>query len=228
MNTGLSINFIHEAALSYAKQHDGKGLQLACAVESIQWYEGYANEGADGLIVAGNWNTIDTYNCETERREPIPGGDVMVRLGEILERAGCEIVWSDMVTGCDDCGRCIETEPDSYHWRPEFVHGDGEIYCLACMDGNWQEELDGLAKSNGVTSVADLDPSEYGYTAVRELRFGWDGWHKPERLVEQMRGRDYFLQATHSRQFGSTCILWVPDDDVANLPEQIEGDEIDE
>lgn len=192
-------------------------LRAAAAVEGedeyynmgVDWYEGYADDSdaAPHGIVSANWNN-----------------PTLERAGRCLEAVGVEIEWCDSVTSCGDCGRCIQTQPDHHGWRPKFVVGDGYITCLQCMDdsGAWEGELAGLAKEQGVLNATDVDPSEHGYTAIRVLCFGFDGWHSPEKLAKQMKGCDYFLQGVESRQFGSTCLLWVPEG--MDLPDEIEGD----
>lgn len=254
MNTGLSFEFILRAARSYVEKahadymalRDGMGngykpnhrldtpwlalSALSADSGAIQWFDGWAGDEDSAPVVAANWNLINDFadaaihGSSSEDRELVPGGDVMERLFDILERAGYDCQWYDEISTCGSCYRAIRTQPDSYGWQPEYAVGDGEITCSSCMEDAWGDKLAALAAEQGDLQVADVDPSEYGYVAVRACQFGWDGWHKEEKLRRDMRDHDYFLQVVDGRQFGCSMLVWVHGDDVENLPEQIEGD----
>lgn len=58
-----------------------------------------------------------------------------IKYYDIMESAlGCEWGFSDEYTTCSDCGNVIRTEPDSYHWQPDFYIGDGFIACNNCFN----------------------------------------------------------------------------------------------
>ena len=42
------------------------------------------------------------------------------RIGDILEKVGVGVEWSDEWTTCAHCGKAIRTEPDCYRWTPAF------------------------------------------------------------------------------------------------------------
>jgi hypothetical protein len=113
------------------KSTDPLARQLASWAENVQWFDKYA-DGRDAPkgIVAANWNELDRYDSETKSR--IKVSDVPQRFERLFEAYGVEIEWSDQVSSCDECGGCIQTEPDSYSWTPEYVVGDGSIVCAEC------------------------------------------------------------------------------------------------
>ena len=109
--------------------------QLCSWANGVQWFEKYADKrDAPKGIVAANWNDLDTYNSETRTRETT--STIPSRMCRLFERYGVEIEWSDQVSTCDDCGGCIQTEPDCYSWTPEFTVGDGSIVCAECCDSH--------------------------------------------------------------------------------------------
>lgn len=109
---------------------------LTSRLEEINVYDGWANEGPDSVVITGNWNAPDYYDRYTQARVKYPGGEIIERLGQALERLGCEVEWSDQHAMCDGCYRCLRIDADSMSWRPEYHLGDGYITCVSClMDG---------------------------------------------------------------------------------------------
>jgi hypothetical protein len=106
-------------------------------------YNGYAEPGYTdpecGLIATGNWNEVTSwFNGERTVVSNLPK-----RLGDLFERMGIEIEWSDEWASCSDCGKLVRTQPDSYCWKPSFTLGDGELLCRECTpDEESDEESD--------------------------------------------------------------------------------------
>ncbi len=91
-------------------------------VENMNYAREYAEPGytqpAKGIVFA-NWNTLP---CNLDR---------------ILERAGYAVEWSDEWATCDDCGKAIRTQPDSYQWSPAYeMSGDSILLCKVCAAEN--------------------------------------------------------------------------------------------
>src|ERR1019366_1344343 len=85
----------------------------ASFANGLQWFDEYADgRSAPNGIVAANWNNADTYDKELQKRITYPER-IESRLCAIFEKLGVEIEWSDQVSSCSDCGKCIQTEPDS-------------------------------------------------------------------------------------------------------------------
>lgn len=205
------------------------------SIAEIEWHPWAENEYSsnENGAVTGNWNRITDYgpadkDGNRDRNVTVPGGDVMKRLAAIFESMGVDVEWSDEHSTCGSCGGLMRTSPDSYHWESEFVVGDGEITCTACMEseGAWQDELDSIHHSRGelALTTATVDPSEYGYKPAVLLTIGWDGWHDAGRCTDELdrAGLGYFLQRLQDRQSGCTMLVWVSRDD--EIPDDLHGD----
>ena len=96
---------------------------VQCELDNLQWFQGYATDGfpdcPNGLIAA-NWNEQH-------------GDNTMRRLGDILERMGVELDWSDCVIGCDQCYKAINTQPQTMCDYPHYFLGDGFVVCENCV-----------------------------------------------------------------------------------------------
>ena len=96
---------------------------VRCELDSLQWFSGYANDGfpacPNGLIAA-DWNEQH-------------GDQTMRRLGNILEKMGVELDWSDSVIGCDQCYLAINTQPQTMCDYPHYFMGDGWVLCESCV-----------------------------------------------------------------------------------------------
>jgi hypothetical protein len=138
----------------------------ASFANSITWYPDYADgrEAPKG-IVAANWNDADYYDQATKTRVTYPER-IESRLCAVFEKLGVEIEWSDQVSSCGDCGKCIQTSPDSYGWRPAFVVTDGDIFCSECAEDDAESLLE--AAEGGVWNLPDIDPTDHGYIALPE------------------------------------------------------------
>jgi hypothetical protein len=114
---------------------DARGLAADCRelrslVEEVQWYEGYADgRDAPNGVVSANWNKITRWDGNTR----VVVSDAMRRLGDLFERMGVQLEWSDSVSACGGCNKCIQTQPDSMSWSPDFMVRDGEILCASCI-----------------------------------------------------------------------------------------------
>ena len=189
-------------------------------IDEIQWYQGWADNeyGSTAVgVVTGNWNNVEGDTAS-----------VMSRLFDIFEGLGFDCEWSDEHSSCGDCGKLMRTSPDSYSWNPEFVVGDGEITCTACMADEWPAQLEALAHCRGELSVglSICDPSLHGYRPVVVLRYGFDGWHNVEQCKSELDacgvGLGYFLQRLEGRQFGGSALVWVARD--SETPDDLHGD----
>ena len=100
----------------------------------LQFYDRYCEPGysaPEGLILSANWNDRDRYDADTRRR--VVTDTRPSRLGNVLERLGCELEWCDEWTACDDCNGAIRTQPDSMCWTPSYVMDDDcTILCTEC------------------------------------------------------------------------------------------------
>lgn len=166
-----------------------------CPVE-MEWFNagiGYANSYRDDVWVTGNWNSVDRWNYETKEREFV--SDVPERLAKALERIGVEIEWLDENTPCGNCYRLIRTEPDSYHWKAEYVISDGEITCAECIRENLEDYIELFVNDADkcITFVSDSELEEIGFERYNDHEYE-NGWHpgqtdNPHKIYEEIRER---------------------------------------
>jgi hypothetical protein len=157
----MTPNVLFELLRSW---QDGRG-PLASWANEVQWFESYA-DGRDAPkgIVSANWNDLDRYDPDTRSRVKV--SDVPRRVCALFERMGVEIEWCDQVTSCGGCGRCIQTEPDSYSWEPDYILTDGDIYCAECSTDDVAGSLE--ACEGEFWSVESIDPTDHGYVRLNE------------------------------------------------------------
>jgi len=158
-------------SVPYATATDLEKRKASFANE-IQWYSEYA-DGSDAPkgIVAANWNDDDRYDAKRKERVDL-SPRIRSRLCAIFEKLGVEIEWSDMVSSCGGCGKCIRTEPDSYGWQPDFVTTDGDILCAECAKDDAETLLENA--EGGVWNMPAIDPADYGYVPLpEEYETGW-------------------------------------------------------
>lgn len=220
-----------EIAARLDKKH--KTYAIGNSVDTIRLHCGWAGKHAtDELIATGNWNAVDRYDAELKQRVDVE--DTAKRVGDMLERLGFELEWSDMTSTCDDCGKLIRTEPDCYSWTPSYVIGDGCITCDGCLDPeDHLESLEGNPdRSNTIKSI---DPAKYGYflfqnNLVSGLHQGQDA--SPQKVGAALEKRGvtrYLFQLDGLGQFDAKWSVWVheserDDDGLLPLaPEETQG-----
>jgi len=215
----VTASRVYEAARADAKRFDKQyGTHVfSNEVENVGWAAEWADrrEAPKGGIWYADWNDIGGYhdNSYSERAKTL-----MKRLGDLLEKAGAEIDWSDEVTTCGDCGRLIKTEPDSYGWQPEFVVGDGDITCTDCLDP--AEYLRGLADGQGFNSIASIDPTDHGYVRLNEDSYE-TGFHPgqtddPKKVAKELVAKGYrrfIFHKDEQSQFYCKWSVYVPADE---------------
>lgn len=101
----------------------------------VQTYSHYAEPGYDeptsGVIAVGDWNSVRRWDDVEQRHELLD--DTPELLGDLLEKLGCSLEWSDEWTFCDECGGLVRTQPDGFDWQPYYDYdGDGGIVCHDC------------------------------------------------------------------------------------------------
>lgn len=116
-------------------------------IDDVRFYSGYAEPGytdnPNGIAV-GNWNTVSRW-CLKEKKSVVV--DTTPKLfSELLEKLGISLEWDDEWSTCDQCGKLIRTQPDSFDWAP-FYESDGETVCHNCEDPNTEEESEDINES---------------------------------------------------------------------------------
>ncbi len=211
-----------EAAKAVALQKDNYYFVLNRIDDVTLFTNGYAEPGYNkfdeswcGIVAIGNWNSIDRYNSET--RENIVVDNTACRLGDVLDKLGVELEWSDEWDECHECHRLVRTSPNSYSWTPSYYQIDGtsEKCCLDCMDE--AEYLEGLENSAGCNTIVD-DPSDRGYQHVKSFEHGMYGGQDadPKLIMEIMRKASFsrFIFHIESQgQFDTRFALYLHDEE---------------
>jgi len=146
----LACNWNTESLLHRSCRAD-RALQSAHArVNKLQrfLYGGYHTEHG-GRPMPKNPSLFPALTREALRvaREALqralqPWDDKARRIGDILERAGYSLEWSDQGHTCGGCNRWIQTCPDSFSYRPDYQLTDGDIYCGDCCRENLTADLE--------------------------------------------------------------------------------------
>lgn len=130
-------------------------------VDNMGFAPGYAEPGYEDpkhCVLFANWNCLP--------RE----------LGDILERAGYAVEWSDEWSTCDECGKAVRTSPDSYSWERAYTMPDEyTILCRECTD--WQEHCRSCEDQSDRAVTSDVDPAEYGYERLSRAAEFENGFH---------------------------------------------------
>lgn len=136
--------------------------------------QGYElGEGKVGILAA-DWNHVSRWSEETKRCETVC--ECMERVGDLAERVGLKIEWSDQCAECDECGLLLITEPRYYGWRPAYWVTDCEIYCRECAD---EHEIAATCMGNAREALPKwIEPETVGYHVVGgETDYYENGWH---------------------------------------------------
>lgn len=107
--------------------------KIKASIEGIQLhYNGYAEPGytdpEHGLVATGNWNKI-THWVNTS---VFTINDLANRVGNLFEKLGIPCEWEDEWVECSHCGKIVRSQPDSMSWKPSYILGDGELWCVEC------------------------------------------------------------------------------------------------
>lgn len=106
-------------------------------IQYVQTYDKYSEPGYDlpqsGIVAVGNWNPVDDYDRDAQVR--VPHDDTPELLGDLLDKLGCALEWSDEWTSCSDCGGLVRIQPDCHSWIPYYTHPEhgGDLVCHECQ-----------------------------------------------------------------------------------------------
>lgn len=182
-------------------------------------YSEYAEPGytAKGPILTGNWNEVEGDN------------GLMRRVGEILEKIGCELEWEDEWCDCHSCGKLVRSQPDCYHWTASYaIVNDCELLCHECLKQDiipYLEEMEGKT-SNAITF--DVNLADHGYVRIdKTYESGWYGTNDdPKAIGKALRskgiGRFIFI-VDGKGQFNMEFSVWVHGSQADMLNEEVEA-----
>jgi len=206
------------AAMAEKLDKERNSYSVRSHIEEIQLhFDGYADgssAGESGIIATGNWNTITKYDEKVKRCVDVC--NLPKRVGDIFEKMGIEIEWSDEWSTCGNCYKLIRTSPDSYSWQPDFWLGDGEITCGDCVKEDPSGYIEYLDGNDETCMSIDVDLEEHGYSKLNEDSFE-SGWFPgqnddPKQVAKELRekGVDHFIFVKdENSQFYSKWSVWV-------------------
>lgn len=161
-------------------------------VDDIIFANGYSEPGYSGdKIALANWNNVSVYNRDTNSFES--KDETMPRLGNILEKMGYTLEWSDEWLICDCCGKAVRNQADSYSWKASFEVTDDGVTCHECIDpAEYLESLEGNDKK--ANTINSIDPADYGY--VKQSDRYENGWYPgqnddPKAIAKALREKGY-------------------------------------
>ena len=204
-------------------------------LEEISIYN-YSEPGydKDQLVALGNWNEITKYNKATNTREVI--SNLPCIIASVFEKMSIECEWSDEWASCNDCGRIVRTQADSYSWTPSFhIFNDCcELVCHKCIKEDPEEYFSDLEGKCNVANTIDLDPCDYGYVKINDEPKE-SGWYpgqndNPSDIAKELenKGISRFLFSIDSvGQFDTKWNVYVHEDE-KELLNPIEEDNFSE
>lgn len=212
--------WLRDLVVAHAKTSRSKSKAEAAEVHFGFGENGiYAEPGCEepeaGCVVLANWN-----NCWSRDAEMKTIDDSMERFGRILEALGADIHWSDMWTDCVRCSKLVQTEPDSYGWKPSYRFFDDEgcvcVECLVEEAGDCLESLEG--KTFLWNAIDQIDPEDHGYIHLQQYE---RGMHRGQDADPKVIG-DTLSKAGFSRflfnldskgQFDCKISVWLHEDE---------------
>ena len=225
------VNRIMDIARRMAKNSE---IQTDNFIEDINFCtEGYSEPGyssKSGMIMIGNWNNITNYDRDAKKSILI--SNLPDRLSNIFEKMGIDCVYYDEWTTCNDCGKAIRTNPDSYLWTASYHNFDGEISCIECILKDPLSYLNNIeGKYNFVNTIKTLDPSKYGYEKINQKDYSNDFYgnsDSPLKLSKELEGKGiyrYLFSITGVGQFNINFSLYVHTDEIYLLNDLEEEEE---
>lgn len=201
-------------------------IQKALESSAIEFYANeFAEPGYDtkarGILFA-NWNDKRHYDNNT--RTWVTDDDTMSRLSDLAEKAGYTVEWSDQWTTCNDCGKAVRTEADSYGWKRSYAEIEGDILCHLCVKEDPSAYLESLEGDARRGDTMDLPLEDHGYHKVNTESYQ-HGWHpgqndSPEVVAKSLteRGISRFLfRIDDVEQFTLHFSVYVHEDELALL-----------
>ena len=130
------------------------------------------------------------------------------------------IAFTDEYTTCDDCGAIIRTEPNSYHWTPDYYLGDGFIICNECFNNEKDYQEAYLVErinnpNNANTILSDEQLEELGFTKFNSNSYE-HGFHHgqtddPREIYKEIENLyyDIIFSIDGVGQFDTHFSVWV-------------------
>ncbi len=174
-------------------------------LEDMMVYSEYSEPGYStdkDYIILGDWNA-ENFDAENV--------DFLAILDELEEIA--ELEWSDEWLDCQECGKLVRVNPNSYGWTPYYYIFACELVCWNCIKDTPEDYLSEHINNPERAVTANLDLEKYGFTCLQsELE---NGLHKhmnddPKTLKNIVPAdNDFIYQLDAASQFHITFSLWI-------------------
>lgn len=165
-------------------------------------------------ILFGNWNP---KKFARDGQPEVPS--FASRLSRVIKKAELDynLEWSDEWSTCQDCGRAVRTEADSYSWKPSYViMNECELVCKGCAQDNLEAYEIHLMNNPNVADTFGTDWSERGWEERDDIyENGFypgqnDDPRKIAKAIEQERPElNYLFQIGRVGQFDLRFSVWV-------------------
>lgn len=180
---------------------------------------GYSNRTGKPILFA-NWNERTKYNPETREQEVLDS--TPRRLGDLAEKAGYALEWSDEWTTCNQCGKAVRTSANSYSWMRSYFEDDldGEIVCIECVEKDPENYLISLEGESRKAETLGIDLEAHGYRKVNHESYE-HGWHpgqndSPEVIAKSLQARGigrFIFKLDSVGQFDAAFSVYVHEDE---------------
>lgn len=154
---------------------------------------GYAEPGysSDKKVIAlGNWNSITKW--DEEKHTSVEVDDTPSLVGDLLDKIGVNIEWSDEWICCNGCGKVVRIKSDSSSWRQSYAYIHEADFCLECVTKTKQSRLayvETLEGQHNRCMTIDIDLEKLGYKPLGiDFANGWYGQSDdPKNIADSLR-----------------------------------------
>lgn len=194
--------------------------------EGVDFQEAEDENGNVFLIVYG-WDTIKQMQ-QIIKPDFVPEDEYDTSVIDNLK----DVEWgfADEWSRCDECGKVIRTQPDSYSFVPDYWVNDSEILCGDCVRNNHAEEYaQSLINKERLanTILTDDNLEELGFIRIEsDFESGWyDRNDSPKEILKTALDKhpngEFLFSISGQAQFATQFELWARE-------ESLEDDDLDE
>jgi len=184
----------------------------------IKWAPHYCEPGYNETLLVGEKPSgIYFANWNPKSFTPLVS-TIESRIGALLEHYDIPMEWSDEWDTCCDCGGAIQTQPDSYFWKPSYVlFNDYEIICESCVFADLDSYEEQLLNDPNRADTLDVDWSSRGwrrYDAKFETGFHSGQTDNPQEIFDQLTNTltdppDILFSIDSVGQFETNWSAWI-------------------
>lgn len=199
---------------------------------------GYSTDTDGALILFADWNTYsgepmanplrayelnhiesiqDARTIYDGRLAARDHQNRIARIGELAEKLGWGVEWSDEWSICycgGGYGKAVRISPDSYSWTASYFIGDGEIQCIECVHDDPEALEEHLTDNPDGADTMGIDWHERGWRLTHP-NFE-NGWHpgqdgNPHDILKRLNLRkvEALFVVDNVGQFDCGFSLWI-------------------